>query len=129
MPLYDYECPVHGEFEEVASQRDATFPCRKCGRASKRLIGVSRVNMYGDSAKWVREMIPVLDDPHGGPAIKEFVSNPTRENLKKAMKSKGLRHFEPGEKRQKPTFDTKRHTDLLAKEMAKDNRIEVSPNA
>lgn len=39
MPLYTYECNVHGEFDEVRSMNDSSpVFCRKCGKTAKKIM-------------------------------------------------------------------------------------------
>jgi len=39
MPLYDYECPEHGQWEEVRRMADhARAPCPSCGRQCRQII-------------------------------------------------------------------------------------------
>ena len=41
MPLYEYECSEHGEFEAIHSMNDkAPIFCPKCGGAAKKLISL-----------------------------------------------------------------------------------------
>ena len=42
MILYDYECPVHGQFDEFNTVDDRDeMVCPKCGKKSKKLMSVS----------------------------------------------------------------------------------------
>lgn len=40
MPVYDYKCPTHGNFYELASLDDHAMPapCPECGQLSPRII-------------------------------------------------------------------------------------------
>ena len=40
MPLYDYACPVHGDFRDWRSMCDSALPapCPECGTPSSRLV-------------------------------------------------------------------------------------------
>ncbi len=48
MPIYEYDCPVHGRFENINFILEADkSPCPDCGLASKRVpsrIGIIRVH-------------------------------------------------------------------------------------
>lgn len=48
MPLYQYRCPKHGEFEVKRSFDDDTSQlCDKCHREAKRVISLTPVHYQG----------------------------------------------------------------------------------
>lgn len=55
MPVYDYKCPSHGVFHELATMADHAKPCScpQCGVPAPRVIMVAPefLNMDGDRRK------------------------------------------------------------------------------
>ena len=64
--LYDYECPMHGEFEEILHLSEMTRyrPCPKCRRESKRVIILGHGGIQGDEisgqSKWIDDAAKAL---------------------------------------------------------------------
>ena len=56
MPLYEYECPEHGKFEELRPVDARTIPalCPKCGQMSERIMSAFRWVMGWDFLKNVK---------------------------------------------------------------------------
>ena len=100
MPIYDNECMQCGVFEAIAGYNDTVLMCPKCGKPSHRIISGSHRTQ--DDASWIRSVLDVMDKESKEPHTREFLKRPTRENYKNWMKATGLRHFEPGEERQRP---------------------------
>lgn len=42
--LWDWLCPIHGEFEELAQSTVKAMPCPKCSRTSVRQISAVRID-------------------------------------------------------------------------------------
>ena len=81
-----------------------------------------------DDAKWIREVLEVVDKRGRELETKEFLHNPTRTNMKAWMKARGLRHMEPGEEKPKPvddSYDRARRLKFMAEQHAKRNALEV----
>jgi putative FmdB family regulatory protein len=47
MILYDFECPVHGLFEELVKSGIHQIPCPQCGRTSNRQISAVHIDRLG----------------------------------------------------------------------------------
>lgn len=45
--LFDFECPVHGQFEDLVKVSTKTLPCPQCSRTSARLFPAPRIDMIG----------------------------------------------------------------------------------
>ena len=101
MPIFDNECQqCKTVFESIAKVSEEILPCPKCGADSKRIISGSYRQQ--DDSVWIRSVLDVVDRESKEPHTREFLKRPTRENYKNWMKATGLRHFEPGEERQRP---------------------------
>jgi putative FmdB family regulatory protein len=101
MPLYDYECSSCGtRFEQFASMDSSPVTrCPNCDNEARRIISCGSVYVgNNDDTSWAKSCVEVMDREDKTPAVQEFLKNPTKSNLKKAMAAKGLRHLEPGEK-------------------------------
>ena len=101
MPIFDFECEKCSHIEEAITDSSVRITiCPKCGCNAKKIFsGSHRTN---DDAKWIRSVLEVVDRESRDPAVREFVKRPTRTNYKNWMKATSLRHFEPGEERQRP---------------------------
>lgn len=128
LKLNDYECLVCGHVFETMAYDDATVYCRKCGSYTKRLISVPGVNTANQDAEWIRSVREVVDKD-GGPHCREFLKNPTRENLHTWMKVEGVRHFEQGEPIKPPPVDMERLTREVVMRDRERNRLEVRSDA
>jgi hypothetical protein len=42
--MFDWLCPVHGEFEELAKSDTKSLPCPQCSRTSNRQISAVRID-------------------------------------------------------------------------------------
>ena len=67
MPLYDYQCPEHGQFDVLLkiSELRPTFKCPKCGRKSKRIVVSGHGGVHCDSindVSWLPSAVQNLPD-------------------------------------------------------------------
>lgn len=132
MPLHQWECPDHGEFEESFKIADKPkyCPCPECGKASRQVVTIGAI--LGDEAAWLNSVCEVVD-PEGGAHCQQFLNNPTRSNYKKWMKESNLRPLEPGEeRRRKPTAADrerakKERTDSAMKALHEARKVTVKP--
>lgn len=95
MPLYDFECPVCGVFEDVAGAETDTAVCT-CGRSAKKLFSCGKG--YRADATWVRDCTVPFDREDTRPEVRAYLANPSdRQALLRAEKAAGIRHKEEGE--------------------------------
>jgi len=49
MPLYEYRCPEHGDFEQFnpVSEYETPFACPECGELSDRIVSLANTPMAG----------------------------------------------------------------------------------
>jgi putative FmdB family regulatory protein len=138
MPLYDYECPEHGEFEEFKGLNNVLIPCPICGKQSKRLVTIGRlgVSLANEDAKHIRESAAALLDINTAKTsdkthVRNLALNPTRTNLKRYLKAEKIRYAEP-ERGAPPVYkrppepDTRKITEQMAKNLQERRRIEVN---
>ena len=46
MPIYEYECPVHGKFEKIERTYNSHMrPCPQCGHMAQKIISLSSWKM------------------------------------------------------------------------------------
>jgi len=101
MPLYDFLCSACEQVHEaITPMNQDKKKCPDCGSMAKKIISGSHREQ--DDSKWIRSILDVVDKESKDPHTREFLKRPTRENYKNWMKATGLRHFEPGEERQRP---------------------------
>jgi len=135
MPNYDYRCQECNElFTAFWAIEDRNIPthCPNCGKTAKRLVTVSEVDCSSECPKWIRSCTEVMDQDDNHPASIEFRKDPTRENLEKWKKAKGLRNLEPGETKHNRTRRAEeqkesesRLTEETLKGFQKDTALEV----
>ena len=128
MPLFDYQCDQCGHIhEEVQHWNVYTVPCPKCEGNAQKIISLSGVNTANNDAEWIRSIVEVVDKDSSDPVDVAMRTNPTRDNMKRWMKEKGLRHFEPGEERNNrpdpPDMD--RLTEATFRERQKRHALEI----
>lgn len=103
MPIFDYECCMCGNVQEVITRHDdiddRRCPACEIGMA-RRIISASGHHCANEDAAWIKSAAEVA----GTETLegREFRRNPTRANMRAWMKVKGLRHMDPGERPQKP---------------------------
>lgn len=126
MPLYDFECEKCGKIHEAVTDWTVnTHECPFCSEPAKRIISLSSVNTANQDAPWIRSIVEVVDKDSNDPVDIAMRENPTRDNYKRWMKVKGLRHLEPGEKlRPNPPDTSKIMKEVLERHMQR-NRIEL----
>lgn len=101
MPLYDRECPDCGHVFEVIEpiELEQAIQCPKCWSVTRRIISAGRCFTGNEDAEWVRSVTEVV--AKGADADRHdrrfLASNKTKQDLKRWMTAKGLRHLEPGE--------------------------------
>ena len=129
MPIYDRECYDCNHSWEVIEAVDAPQEslCPRCGGTARRIISASGPNCANQDSAWIRTVTDVVDKSATATAVdREFVRNPTRENYRMWMKSRGLRPLEPGEGPTKPKPpDMGRITRDIWRKDCERNRIEV----
>ncbi len=96
MPIYDYECKHcgHVELDVYARHADQHLDCVSCPEKMERYISLSGVHTANEDADWIRSVTEVVEKGGSCRVSTEFLKNPTRTNLKRWMKEKGLRHVE-----------------------------------
>ena len=130
MPIYEYVCQ-YGHYHDVicgVSDLKPTSKCPECGKTAKRAwrpSGGYVSNM--DDTTWSKVTAEVLDPRDSNPIMVEARQNPTKRNVLKAMKYKGLRFEEKGEKEHRETTDQfiDRTQNFVADELRKHRRIEI----
>lgn len=136
MPLYDYECPKHGVFEEFASTcSKSLIKCPRCGKISRKLISACRINVANEDAFHIRQSAEALLDKETAhlsekPHVRALAEKPTRSNLKAYMKAEGIRYAEnekgaPPVYKKPPPVDEKRIADKVMQARQRDKRLEV----
>lgn len=96
--LFDYECPQCQTIEEhMVAAHDEVVSCEKCGAVMAKVF-VSAGSRLPDDAAWIKTVLEVVAKDSTKPATREFLRNPTRENMRRWMKAEGVRHLEDGEK-------------------------------
>lgn len=97
MIISDFECQgCGGIFEELINSGDWHSNCPKCGEMSNRIITVGRVYMGNSDGSWAVDSANALLDidvsrMSNDPLERALATNPTRENLRRYMRSRGLR--------------------------------------
>lgn len=115
MPIYDYECQACGQISEAVRAIDEqSLPCPVCqvGQAHRIISCGNSAYLGNQDAPWLKTVGEVV----GNETIegRVFLNNPTRDNLRRWMRAKGLRPLEPGEKPGRPApVDTTRITEQL----------------
>jgi putative FmdB family regulatory protein len=63
MPIYTYECPEHGEFDEIMCIAELTemHPCPVCNGNSKKVIVNGHGGIQRNDTTWVREATKMFD--------------------------------------------------------------------
>lgn len=135
LALFDFECPKHGVFEEFADRNFWFVPCPKCGKKSKKLISIGRINLANEDATHIRESADALLDRETArfsdkPHVRALAESPTRSNLKAYLKAEGLRYAEnekgaPPTYKRKPDPDRKQIVNSIMEMRRKRNRLEV----
>jgi hypothetical protein len=136
MPVYDYQCVDCGHVEEqiltvaqmeAADSEDWPFACDKCGYPMVHIISASGQYCANEDSAWVRTVADIIVKDSADPRDRKFLDGGmTRSDLKKWMKERNLRHYEPGEKPGKPKPpDEKRILRKLMDRYVKRHRIEV----
>lgn len=139
MPIYDYYCDRCKTTDiDVIAGVDDDPRTGSCGHQTRRIISMSGTNQNtaNDDADWIHHrktgaVAVFRNDDH--PAAQRFVKDPTRANLNRVMKAKGLRHVEAGESvsgdRKRREADHERGMGKLRKKLIdkarKDRQIDV----
>ena len=130
MPLYVHECNKCGKRREtIMSIREhdgEEYDSCDCGGIWKSIITASGTFTANEDADWIRSVRDVVDKDDMGRASQEFLKEPTRANLKRWMKDKGVRHLEPGEGASRPQpFDEERHLDKVMEYRREKRRVKI----
>lgn len=130
MPVYDYECyECEHRFEVIESpSQQAARSCPECGKASRRIISAGRCFTGNNEAAWVKTVQDVVAKGEDADAHdRRFLSSGmTKNDLKRWMKAKGLRHLEPGEPTKPPKPDTSWVPERIMQMRRERRRIEVN---
>jgi putative FmdB family regulatory protein len=136
MPLYDFECPTHGTFEEFTDSKIRLIPCPICGKRSHKLISACRINIANDDAPHIRESADALLDKETArfsdkPHVRALAERPTRSNLNTFLKAEGLRYAEneggaPPRYRKPEETNVKALVDEVYQKKRKRDRLEVT---
>lgn len=81
----------------MVAAHDEVVSCEKCGAVMAKVF-VSAGSRLPDDAAWIKTVLEVVAKDSTKPATREFLRNPTRENMRRWMKAEGIRHIEDGEK-------------------------------
>lgn len=101
MPIYDFECSNPGckqIAEHVVGLNATTVECPSCGHEAHKLFSPMGAGTFNQGAAWIRSVLEVVAKDSTKPHTREFLKNPTRENMQRWMKGEGIRHLEDGEK-------------------------------
>ena len=103
MPMYDMECrSCKIQHEVFTTPTDKIGFCPECGSLSDRVyLTIGNIKTSDDGGNHYREILDVVDKD-GGSHCQEFLKHPNRGNYNNWMKTEGIRHIEPGEKRISP---------------------------
>ena len=121
----DFECDACGIIvERFCDHTEEMFHCSGCdiGMMHK-IFTPGSVYCGNQDATWLKDVREVVNKD-GGPAAKEFLKNPTRENRKKWMKEEGIRPLETGERLYPERPDTRKVQDDVIRRSL--NRISES---
>ena len=126
LALFDWECSRCGFIEERLEERDVdNVKCSQCSGVATKVFPF-RGQMFGEESSWIRTVLDVVDKHDGSPVTREFLQTPTRSNMRRWMKEKGIRHLEDGEKnRPGEGIDPRKHTDEIMKMRYNRRRIEI----
>jgi len=124
---FDFQCKACGAVQESLQQPTTVKIRCACGKMAYRIISPSAVYCGNeDDTTWARDAAEVMPKDSQHPETRAFMRNPTKRNLKFAMKAEGIRHMEPGERAiTKEKFDMEKHTRHVANRFAKRSRIEL----
>jgi len=127
MPVYQYRCDACAHvFDDISTYalRKAELPCPVCGQTARYTFAVGNVDLESERPNWLRSTVEVVD-PDGGPAHREFIANPTRENYRVWLKASGLRPKEAGEPTRPEPRDTSRLRQQMVENHIRRHRIEI----
>lgn len=130
MPVADYECPNCGMIQEVL--RVGPLPKSAkcvCGSIAKRIITwTGAYTGNADDTTYAKVTASVLDPRDKHPFMVEARKDPTKRNVNRALKHKGLRVMDHNEKppKQETTEQfIERTKPFVANELRKFRRIEI----
>jgi putative FmdB family regulatory protein len=90
MPLYEYECDVHGVFEMTRSMAEAreAARCASCRRFARRILSATRVWLVDRSERVARD---VNEKSRNEPRVERRTVGPSpgAERPRKRMRSRG----------------------------------------
>ena len=100
--LFDFGCAVCGNIEEIYIKHpeeltpDVLVPCPVC-KSQMRKVFISPPHyqpINNQDAKHIRDAAIAFDPEDERPEVQTFLKDKTRDNLKTAMKTAGIRHSE-----------------------------------
>jgi putative FmdB family regulatory protein len=130
MPIYDRLCVACGNtFEAVEPMDDAddiVCPICEVGMA-RRIISAGRCFTGNNDAEWVRSVTDVVAKGSDADAHDRrfLASNKTKQDLKRWMTAKGLRHLETGEPLKPKQPDMSRAAEKILRMRQERRRIEI----
>lgn len=135
MILVDFLCKTCGVHERIVDSGTWRDTCPTCGRKTKRIISMTGVYTGNQDGSYATESAAALLDlpiarKSTDPVTRNLATNPTRENLRKYLKAKGLRHAEnekggPPVYRRPPERDLRPIADLLMRRHQERKRVEL----
>ena len=100
-PIYDFQCSnqdCNHVAERVVRLDTEAIECPVCGHEAAKVFSPMGACAFNQDAAWIRSVLEVVSKDSAKPHTREFLKNPTRENMKRWMKAEGIRHLENGEK-------------------------------
>jgi putative FmdB family regulatory protein len=128
MPIYDYECERCGYIEEYFANIHEVISYRFCPKCHlpagmHRIISVGNSAYLGNQdAPWLKSCAEIMGD---SPVEEEFKRHPTRDNLRRFMREKNLRHLERGEPKRQYVGDISSVKHKMIKRHRERMRIEI----
>ena len=124
---FDFRCDSCGVVKESLQYPSTTRTRCDCGKMAYRVIAMSGVHCGNmDDTTWAQSAREVMPKDSQHPETQAFMRNPTKGNLKRAMKAEGIRHMEPGERMDRaPKFDAAKHSEHVAKRFMGRSRVEL----
>lgn len=114
MIIVDAECKKCKNVSEVMIERGGMTPlCPRCGAKTRRVYTPSGVYLGNQDCAHVRSALSVLLDPDDrSPRAQDLRSRPTRDNLNRYLKEKGLSRLDYTERGGPPTHKKPKEPDM-----------------
>jgi hypothetical protein len=128
----DFECPSGHITEHIVHWKQKKVRCSTCGKKAKRIISAGRQYLGNQDCEHVRSAVDaLLDKDDHSPSATTLRQHPTRENLNRFMKERGLsrmdytEHGGPPIYHKPPEVDMSRVHEEVARRHFERKRIEV----